>query len=120
MAVKTRRAIFMSLCLLILAFAPPLALSQASGTGQIQPQQAAHRSLIARTWKIAVVTSAAVLAAVALTFSVSVWRASNLFDREYRFPPVASAAIRLGADRCGGCMATIKFQDRGDPIRQTN
>lgn len=33
-------------------------------------------------------------------------RRSNLFERQYRFPEVAEAALRLGGKRSGGHMAT--------------
>lgn len=111
-----RRAVFAALLLSILTIVPaPVAFSQAPAADQTQEQQPAARKPIPRSWKIAIVASVAVLLAAALALSVRAWRAGNLFDREYRFPPVASAALRLGANRSGGGMATIKFRDRGDP-----
>ena len=111
-------AAFAALLLSILTIVPaPLAFSQADGVVEQQPD---NRKPIPRGWKIAIAASVVVLIAVALALVVRAWRASNLFDREYRFPPVASAALRLGANKSGGCMATIKFRDRGDPVREAN
>jgi hypothetical protein len=44
--------------------------------------------------------------------SVRVWRAFNLFDRQYRFSQPQDVATRLGAERNGGHMAAIRF---GEP-----
>jgi peptidoglycan/LPS O-acetylase OafA/YrhL len=63
-------------------------------------------------WKITIVSTAFVLAAVVMAFAVRAWHLGNLFDREYRFPAVAGAAVRLGANKSGGRMATIAFGDR--------
>jgi hypothetical protein len=57
---------------------------------------------------------------IVLLFSIRAWRAGNLFDREYRFPPVASAAIRLGGNRSGGHMATLNFRDPANAAAATD
>lgn len=97
-------------------------VSEPSGFSQIPTsspnaaiqEQRAGRNPLSRSWKIAIVSAAIVMCLVALAFSVRAWRASNLFDREYRFPAVISGATRLGGKRTGGCMATINFRDGGD------
>jgi hypothetical protein len=106
----------LSLSILAIAPAPPVFSQTPSATpdGSFQQQQV-HRKPIPRSWTIAIVAVVAVLTAVVLAFSVRAWRASNLFDREYRFPAATSVALRLGANKSGGCMATIRFRDRGDP-----
>ena len=43
------------------------------------------------------------------------WRSSNVFDRQYRFPEGGEAALRFGATRSGGHMATIKFEPKQRP-----
>jgi hypothetical protein len=55
-----------------------------------------------------------------LVVSMRVWRSANLFDREYRFPPAANVALRLGANKSGGFMATITFGDRAEPMTKTD
>lgn len=108
-----------ALLLSILTIAPtPLAFGQTPPSEQAQAQGV--RKPIPRSWKIAIAASVAVLIAAALAFSVRAWRAGNLFDREYRFPPVASTEIRLGANKSGGYMATIKLRERGAPAREAN
>ena len=64
---------------------------------------------IALGWKIA--GAIAVLAAIgaAIFYAVRMWRSWNLFDRQYRFPHVATAPRRLGANKAGGLLATIVF-----------
>ena len=47
--------------------------------------------------------------AAAFYFALRAWRSSNLFHREYRFPVPKNAALRLGASRSGGGMATADF-----------
>jgi hypothetical protein len=60
-------------------------------------------------WRIGGIV-AAVLALAALLYGAArAWRSSNLFDRQYRFPAGSEAALRFGANRCGGHMATIKL-----------
>jgi hypothetical protein len=116
-----RYVAFTALLLSILTIVPaPSGLSQMPAAEQVQEQQPGLRKPIPRSWKIAGAAAAVVLFAVALALAVRAWHAGNLFDREYRFPPVASAALRLGANKSGGCMATIKFRDRGDPASEAN
>jgi hypothetical protein len=74
----------------------------------ILEQHPAKKS-IPRGLIIAIVAVLILAGLVVLAFSVRAWLASNLFDREYQFPPVTSVATRLGAKRTGGCMATIQF-----------
>jgi hypothetical protein len=62
--------------------------------------------------RVALITGAVVLlilTGLILFRAVRAWRSSNLFDRQYRFPAPDPAALRFGADRCGGQMATINF-----------
>jgi hypothetical protein len=65
--------------------------------------------------KIGIALVVAAAAAGALWISMRVWRAANLFDRQYQFPPPQTAALRLGANRSGGHLATIKFGDDSVP-----
>ena len=62
---------------------------------------------IARGWKIAGALLVVSAAGVGLYFAIRSWRFSNLFDRQYVFPPAKEASLRLGGGRSGGCMATI-------------
>jgi hypothetical protein len=71
------------------------------------------------SWKIAIATTALAVAASTLLFSMRAWRSSNLFDREYRFPAAANVALRLGANKSGGCMATIDFSGGKNPRDST-
>ncbi|MDQ6624402.1 MAG: hypothetical protein M3Y86_13080 [Verrucomicrobiota bacterium] len=53
---------------------------------------------------------AAALALAGLAFGAQrAWRRSNLFGRQYRFPDAPETALRLGAEKCGGHLATIQF-----------
>jgi hypothetical protein len=61
--------------------------------------------------KVGIALALAAAAAGVLWISMRVWRAANLFDRQYQFPPAQTAALRLGANRSGGHLATIKFDD---------
>ena len=47
--------------------------------------------------------------AAAFYFALRAWRSSNLFHREYRFPVPKNVALRLGASRSGGRLATADF-----------
>ena len=38
------------------------------------------------------------------------WHSANLFDRQYRFPRSTNVAARFGAKRCGGLLATVRFE----------
>ena len=65
--------------------------------------------------KIGIAFALVAVAAGVLWFSMRVWRAANLFDRQYHFPPPQTAGLRLGANRSGGHLATIKFGDDAAP-----
>ncbi len=52
---------------------------------------------------------AAVVAALILWRSARLWRSSNIFDQQYRFPANHQPALRFGAHRCGGNMATLRL-----------
>ena len=79
---------------------------------------ASHRKPIPLGLKIAIVLGAIVIASVPLWIAMRVWRSSNLFDRQYRFPQVETAALRLGANRSGGHMAVVTFRDRAGPPKE--
>jgi hypothetical protein len=66
-------------------------------------------------WKIGILASAFIIGLAGLALAARNWRSWNLFDRQYRFPPVPTVALRLGANKSGGCMATIQFSHRVDP-----
>jgi hypothetical protein len=71
-----------------------------------------HSPPISSGWKIVVAIVIALTAAALATglcFAMRAWRSSNLFDRQYRFPAVPEVALRLGASKSGGCMATLVF-----------
>ena len=52
---------------------------------------------------------------LALLYRASrVWRSSNLFDQQYRFPTEHEPALRFGASKTGGHIATISFAKRND------
>lgn len=72
-------------------------------TGPDEPQP------LAFGWKIAIAVAVTAAVATGLYFSIRTWRSSNLFDRQYIFPPVEKAAFRLGGTKSGGCMAMIVF-----------
>ena len=65
--------------------------------------------------KIGIAFVLMMVAAGVLWISMRVWRAANLFDRQYHFPPPQTAALRLGANRSGGHLATVKFGDDASP-----
>jgi|ERR1700682_1323537 len=87
---------------------------------EFAPAQSVRSKPIPLPWKIAIVATGLVVAASALLVSVRAWRSSNLFDREYRFPSVTNVALRLGANKSGGGMATIDFGDRAGPISDSS
>jgi hypothetical protein len=100
--------------LALLAFAPLApALAQTPNdpaSDSAEPMSPPNQTKpIALVWKI--VIGGIVLAAVggASYVSLRAWRSSNLFDRQYRLPPAPPAALRLGAPKSGGWMATIRF-----------
>jgi hypothetical protein len=74
-----------------------------------------HREPIPLAWKIAIALGVLAICSGLLLISMRVWRSSNLFDRQYRFPKASTAALRLGGNRSGGLMASIKFGDRAGP-----
>ena len=78
-------------------------------------QLASHRKPIPLRWKVAMVLAVIIIGSASLWISMRVWQSSNLFDRQYRFPQVATAPLRLGANRSGGHMAAITFRDRDRP-----
>lgn len=103
----------------------PMAFSQTNDQSRSTPSVTSDQSVetqsssskpLSRMSKLGVVAAVMLVSLVVLLFSIRAWRAGNLFDREYRFPPVASVTIRLGGNRSGGCMATISFRDRADAI----
>lgn len=61
--------------------------------------------------KIAIAVTTLVGGAAALAFSARRWSSWNLFGRQYRFPVMPNASIRLGGKRSGGRMGTIKLED---------
>jgi hypothetical protein len=65
--------------------------------------------------KIGIAFALAAATGGVLWISMRVWRAANLFDRQYQFQPPQTAALRLGANRSGGHLATIKFADDTAP-----
>jgi hypothetical protein len=103
----------------------PISFSQTNGqsssTPSITPDQLLETQSrppkpLSRMSKLGVAAAVMLVSLIVLLFSIRAWRAGNLFDREYRLPPLASVAIRLGGNRSGGCMATINFRDRPDMI----
>jgi hypothetical protein len=102
---------------LVMAVTSSIAAAQVQESNRDSPAvmdepQAAPVRPIPRGWKIAIVAIVAVGSGFALAFSVRAWRSSNLFDRQYRFPPVVAVGFRLGANRSGGRMVTIEFGHR--------
>ena len=78
-------------------------------------QQATPRKPIPLGWKLAIVGGALVVSVGLLIVAARAWRKSNLFDRQYRFPPAKEVALRLGAVRSGGCIAAIEFRGKESP-----
>ncbi len=64
---------------------------------------------IPRGWIVGGAIAGALLAAGLFYGAARAWRESNLFDRQYRFPAVSGVAVRLGAEKCGGHLATVRF-----------
>ncbi len=62
-----------------------------------------------RSWIIAGSIAGALVLLGLVYVAVRVWRSSNLFDRQYRFPPAKDVAVRLGGEKCGVHMATVHF-----------
>jgi hypothetical protein len=98
---------------IIMLAAAPLSVAQepnpdvTAGVAKSGPHQ---RYPIPLGWKIAIVTIVAVGSGFMLAFATRAWRASNLFDRQYRFPAATTVALRLGAEKSGGCMVVIEFR----------
>ncbi len=80
--------------------------------GMVAPADSFPPEPIALGWKIAMIAVVVSALGTGLYFSARRWRSSNLFDRQYRFAPVAQVALRLGGTKSGGSMATIVFVDR--------
>jgi hypothetical protein len=91
----------------------------AAPNGLIETPSATSKPL-SRASKLSVAAAAMIVVLIVLLFSIRAWRAGNLFDREYRFSPVASVAIRLGGNRSGGCMAILNFRDPPNAITATD
>ncbi len=64
---------------------------------------------IPRGWIIGGAIAGALAIAGLLYGAARAWRSSNLFDRQYRFPAVTEVAVRLGAEKSGGHLATVRF-----------
>ena len=93
---------------------PPTATPIGTPSAFVNPQPV--RQMLPVPVKLAILAGAFVIGAGALIFASRAWRSGNLFDRQYRFPPVANVALRLGANKSGGCMATIAFDDATDSV----
>jgi hypothetical protein len=120
-----RGAVWLVLLLSISTLVAPIAFSQTNdqprSTPSVTPDQLVETQSrppkpLSPMSKLGVAAAVMLVSLIVLLFSIRAWRAGNLFDREYRFPPVASVAIRLGGNRSGGCMATIRFRGRADTI----
>ncbi|MBA2432346.1 MAG: hypothetical protein H0V56_09540 [Chthoniobacterales bacterium] len=80
-----------------------------------EPSRPIHRG-----WIIGGIAVGLLALAALIYGAVRVWRSSNLFDRQYRFPVGPTAAVRLGGNKCGGLMATVSFASaakRGPPAQ---
>jgi len=69
-------------------------------------------------WIVGGIAFALVVVGIVLYRSARAWRSSNLFDRQYRFPVSDKVDLRLGAKKCGGYMATIRFEPQTPPKRE--
>lgn len=125
--ITNRLLLALSLSILLIAFSP-VARSQNLSASSATPSPSAsvgenpfaqfaktQRKPIPTRWKIAAVVVVVAIAAAVLWISIRVWRSSNLFDRQYRFPAVQSAALRLGGTRSGGRVASMKFRNCAEP-----
>ncbi len=105
-AVSRRRLLFVAFVIL---FAAGLSTVVAQSGSQLS-EAPRGKAPIPRVWIIAG-ASVALLAGCGLLYaSIRAWRSSNLFDREYHFPPAGPSAMRFGGARSGGLMATINFR----------
>ena len=68
--------------------------------------------------KVGLVLFALLAMGVAFYFALRAWRASHLFQRQYRLPPPNNIQLRLGAARSGGYMATASFASSVPPTHQ--
>ncbi|HEY2124953.1 MAG TPA: hypothetical protein VGG94_05770 [Chthoniobacterales bacterium] len=93
--------------LVLFTFVPGLAAQTPEETRDEAEQFAARP--IPRELKIFAVLLLVSAAGAGLYLAFRAWRYSNLFDRQYVFPPAGEATLRLGGSRSGGCMATIDF-----------
>ena len=75
-----------------------------------RPAQEEESEPIPTGWRIAGIVVGVLLLAALIYGASRAWLASNLFDRQYRFPIRSEAAIRFGANRCGGHMATLNLE----------
>lgn len=73
---------------------------------------------IPASWWIGGIAGVVVAAAGVLYGAARAWHSSNLFGRQYRFPEGGEAALRFGAMRSGGHMASIRFGE-GRPVSKT-
>jgi hypothetical protein len=112
---KSRIALFLSILILAAVRVAICQSEQPSPDASSAMVQApsAHTKPIPIGWKIGIVAIVAMGSGFVLAFSIRSWKSSNLFDRQYRFPVGAAAALRLGANKSGGYMATIEFRHRG-------
>jgi hypothetical protein len=85
--------------------------------GQTQIEPAASRPL-PLGWEITIALLVAGAVGTAIYFCLRAWRSSNLFDRQYRFPKMENAALRFGANKSGGFMATIVYRDSDEIARR--
>ncbi len=73
---------------------------------------------IPKSWIIGGAIAAAIVIGGILFGAARAWRSSNLFGRAYRFPVSSEpAAVRFGGEKCGGHMATVRFDGRSDRTR---
>ena len=79
-------------------------------TPRPQAERAPPRKPIPKAVLIAGTAVLLLVSGILLVKSVRAWRSSNLFDRQYRFPAPGPAALRFGANRCGGQLATLTFR----------
>lgn len=107
-----RTLLLMSILSLSIFASSAFAQSDAPSVSATVPAFArpAPRKPIPLALKIAIVMSAAVASLALLAFAARRWRSWNLFDRQYRFPRAQNVALRLGATRSGGCMATLDLR----------
>ena len=63
-----------------------------------------------RSWLIGGAIAVVIGLAGLIYGATRVWHSSNLFDRQYRFPPPQDVPLRLGGEKSGGHMATLRFR----------